>query len=403
MNYKYSLKHLISKSTHFLNLIFDFFKFYLIKQEIKDEKIFIFMGEYFPVRIQRISQLLKENSTLKIVLYISKWGYEPKLIGKNFDRTEIYRNKFHLKRLIKSEGGISLIHAFEPKAYFQYLVLKLKKETPFIYDVQDILINYFGYNTNIKWIKRNLFYEKELFKLSDGFVSQSFELNEAFRQYNIKNNKKTLLFPLYCNSKNFSPINTKLNKNKNKNNIVYIGGINGLNTYSSSNFLPFIKKLEHSNLKFTIYPSPISEVHFYKPYKSIESLYKNFTIKKSVPFNQLNLSEYSFGVVPFENDNSEKYLIKNKFASSMKFFVYLEMGIPIIISNYWETLAWITKRYNLGIVTNYNELENLEHLIEKFDYNECLKNIEVFRSKFDFWKQKDRILNFYNSFMEFKI
>ena len=122
-------------------------------------------------------------------------------------------------------------------------------------------------------------------------------------------------------------------------------------------------------------------------------------MERSVPFNQLNLSNFDFGVVPFEHSYSEKYYSKNQYASTLKFFVYLEMGLPILISDYWAFPAWITKRYKLGIVTNYKQLDNTNLHVSNEDYRDILKNIETFRNRFSLQKNKDKLIKFYNNFL----
>ena len=338
-------------------------------------------------------KLLKVDFQSDFVLYISSWGYEPKLIGNYFDRIEIYRNQYHLKRLLKSECHVELVHAFEPKAYYQYIA-KSALKSPFIYDVQDIIITYYNRNPPLKWQRFNLNYEGMLFQEADAFISHSLELNEALRLHNIKRKVDRLFFPLYCDQSNFLPISQKQIIGNYQ--LVYIGGLNSIKDRNSANFLPFIKKLESAKVDVTIFPSPFSERNYFNEYKGLENTFSNFHMKNSVPFEKLNLSPYHFGIVPFENDGIEQYYSKNKYASTLKFFVYLEMGIPILISDYWAFPAWICKRYNLGIVSNFKELDNIDTLLETFDYNASLKSIEAFRNKYTIQSQMPRLKAFYD-------
>lgn len=357
----------------------------------------LYIGEYFPARIQRVLKVSKDAILHQKILLISEWGYEPKLIGDVFDKVIVYRNKYHLKTILKKAQGTVLVHAFEPKAEFQYTT-KQHINAPFIYDLQDIIITYYGFEPPLKWQKRNLKYEQLLLSQSDGFIAYSLELNEAQRIYKTKNNQsKRLFFPLFCDEANFKPIANK--SIQARPHLVYIGGINSTKDRSSSNFLPFIKQIEHKNINLTIFPSPFSERLCYDEYKQLENQYKHFKMERSVPFNQLNLTKFDFGVVPFEHHNSEKYYTKNKYASTLKFFVYLEMGIPIIISEYWTFPAWITKRYQLGIVTTFDAIETTNFQMSDVDYQTMLKNIEAFRNNFSLQKNSQKLINFYKSFL----
>jgi hypothetical protein len=393
---KLSLKNIKKRLLEIVFFTADFIVYYLFSKKNKKEgnPRIIYLGEYFPVRIQRIVKYLKREIPAEFILYISKWGYEPKLIGTHFSRIEVYRNKFHLLRKIKMENNIRLIHSFEPKAYYQYLVLEAVK-APFIYDIQDILINYFGYHPPKKWQKKNLVFEKKVLQLSDGLISHSMELNEALRNYRIKKKNSSLFFPLYCDEENFKPIKPRATNVENIN-IVYIGGVNGPDEKTSSNFLPLIKKLNGLEVGFTIFPSPISEQNFYSEYKAMETKFPYFKMERSVAFDKLDISNYDFGVLPFEHETSENYYSKNLYASTMKFFVYLEMGIPVMISEYWRFPAWLTKRYKLGIVSSYNDLEQLPQILSRTDINSLKNNIGVFREKFGLKKNIPRIRDYYH-------
>lgn len=359
------------------------------------ERKILFIGEYFPARIQRLVKYLKKCRKEELVLYISDWGYEPKLIGPYFDRIVVYRNKFDLKRLLKAEQNIRVVHAFEPKAEFQYHALRLIK-APFIYDLQDIIVTYYNNSPPLKWQKVNLKYEHLIFNSKVHFIAQSLELNEAMRLHHVNRKSSTrLFFPLYCDADNFKPIKGKTISPPYK--LVYIGGINRTNEHYSSNFLPFIQSTANPNILFDLFPSPSSEKTCYDEYKQLEGSYPHFRMKRSVPFNQLNLTEYDFGVVPFEHNYSEHYYTKNRYASTLKFFVYLEMGIPILISDYWAFPAWIVQRYGLGIVTKFGNLHELESQIRDLDYNKTLENIEKFRNRFELSKNIKRLSDFYDT------
>ena len=159
MTKKFTYTHLIKKSRALAWLIIDFtayfFPFRSIKKRKTDENIILYVGEYFPVRIQRIVKYLKKRLSYEFVLYVAEWGYEPKLIGEYFDRIEVYRNKYHLLKKLNTEKLVKLVHSFEPKAYYQYLTYKAL-QCPFVYDIQDVLINYFHLNPPHKWQKKNI-------------------------------------------------------------------------------------------------------------------------------------------------------------------------------------------------------------------------------------------------------
>ncbi|PKI79630.1 hypothetical protein CP960_13550, partial [Malaciobacter halophilus] len=73
---------------------------------------------------------------------------------------------------------------------------------------------------------------------------------------------------------------------------------------------------------------------------------------------------------------------------------YLECGIPILINEKFHSIAKIVKKYNLGIIFNNNDLENLNDKlkISQDEYNLLCKNIKKFRKNFTYEK-KAKILS----------
>lgn len=76
----------------------------------------------------------------------------------------------------------------------------------------------------------------------------------------------------------------------------------------------------------------------------------------------------------------DSYSFSYKYATPNKFFQALALGIPIIASE-GTYLANIVNHYSLGYVLENNELECLIKVAKSVQYEQWLKNIEIFRNQ----------------------
>ena len=62
-----------------------------------------------------------------------------------------------------------------------------------------------------------------------------------------------------------------------------------------------------------------------------------------------------------------------------KFYLYLEAGLPIILSEEWEEAAKIIQNHNLGTVIKQNEIKNLKNILDNLDFDNLKSNVLNYR------------------------
>src|ERR1700677_2176238 len=133
----------------------DFVLFYLSlpvagADEIKAGKTIIYVGESLPPRIPRVAKWCKRYEKFTTVLVCHKRGFVEKFSNPDIDYTFLFRNEWHLKRIIRSIKNPYILHGFAPKSKFPFIAKEACKKyspsTPFIIDYQDVFVIYYGKN-----------------------------------------------------------------------------------------------------------------------------------------------------------------------------------------------------------------------------------------------------------------
>lgn len=139
--------------------------------------------------------------------------------------------------------------------------------------------------------------------------------------------------------------------------------------------------------------------------KYLDFLYENrfnsnFNFLKGKPPMQIvhDLSYYHYGVFPLII-KKEQHTRLFKDAIPTKFCLYLEAGLPILVSSYMSYLASIVRDNNLGLVFEDNDIYQAISILNSINskkYNEMRKNIINFRKVFSYTKEIKRLIRVYN-------
>jgi glycosyltransferase involved in cell wall biosynthesis len=90
------------------------------------------------------------------------------------------------------------------------------------------------------------------------------------------------------------------------------------------------------------------------------------------------IRNYHFGLMLYQDDKETKKLFGRHHDTVLttKVFTYLFAGLPIIATNNQQFLNDFIKEYGIGIIVDYNELDNLDQIISKHDYKKLKENIK---------------------------
>ena len=255
-----------------LSSLFDLLLLLFPKSKLQEGKgkTIVFIGEQLPPRIARMAKWLKRSGDFTIYLVCSKQGFVKDFSGEGFEKVLLFRNKWHLFRIVSGFGPNTILHGFAPKSRLLNLVRK-RSGLKYIHDMQDVYSIYYGLETTIPHLKIELPHERECLEKADAVVAQSLEPNIAYRMYGTKKKPRNIFFPLYCDDDQFQNNTKDLNGEIH---LVYAGGVAGKHRdpkqYGNIQFHSLIESFARQKIHFHLYPAPSSLKADYEEYRLIQ-------------------------------------------------------------------------------------------------------------------------------------
>jgi hypothetical protein len=384
--------------------VFDWFLF-LIKVPVgslpkpanSEKKVIVFVGDRVILRSSRMAKWVKRNGDFFTVLLCHKLYFVEKFSNNEWDKILLFRNKFHLLRIIRQLKQVYLFHGFAPSSYYPDIVRQHVK-VPFIIDMQDVYACYYGLNPGIRWIKAELPHEKNCLQLSDGLIGHSLEPNVALRKYG-KIKPPSLYFPLYCDN-DFFKRNIK-SLDLDDLHLVYAGGVASSQRdkaqYGAIQFHDLIRVISGQKIHFHIYPSPTNFRADYEEYEQMSRHDSYFHFHHSVSQDQLasELNKYHFGLLPFFQIKSGQSAEKFKYATTLKLFNYIEAGIPILVSEDLVYQNRVIKRSDAGLTIREEDISRLKEIISTIDYASLVAGLMRKREEISLDMHIPRLFKFY--------
>lgn len=402
---------------------FDFVFYCLFIPAIKanylssSKKSIVYLGGNMPARIARIVKWHKRFEDYISILLCHKDGFRDKYSNPSIDHVVLFRNSWHLKRILRELKSVNLIHAFGPKSFYPAVALKYST-IPFVYDMQDVLVTYYGLHPSIRWFKHELPYEKYCLGHADGFVSHSLEFQEGIRQYqipkrdenasnlNAEYKPRNIFFPLCCDDDVQKIKKGKFNPEEIH--IVYVGEVAGSfrdsKQFATIQFHYIIEEFRKQKIHLHLYAAPGTMSDDINEYKSIASKNPYVHMHESVHQSELanELSQYDFGLIPFFFKDTIHHWEKFKLSTSLKLFNYVEAGLPVISTEDIVFQSWIVERYGMGLIINKSDIPILGQIIKENNYQQLLSNIDKNRLAISLSKHIPRLLKFYDDIINKK-
>lgn len=327
----------------------------------------LYICEMLPARAGRMAKWVARTSSERIVLLCHRDGFIPAFTNEGFAEVLLYRNAWHLRRILKAMPKPKLVHGFAPKSKYPDVArCALQPQgVPYIHDLQDTLVVYYGTDVKPRWLREELPHERACMAEADGLIAHSLEPNEGFRRYGIarKDRPPTLYFPLYCDDDAF--VDNVPKTSDTEIHLVYAGGVAGSHRdprhYGNIQFFGLIETLTGQGLHFHIYPSPTNIRADVEEYEALSRVNPRFHFHAPVSQERLagELAKYHWGILPFFKELSEQSTAKLKYATTLKLFNYLEAGLPIMVSKDLSYQSWIVGRYEAGIAVALEEMASV--------------------------------------------
>lgn len=366
------------------------------------KKRIVFAGQTVNHRVIKNIKWLKSTNLFEIIVVCHKASVKDDLLASYYNKLIEFRNITHLKRIIKGANNIDLVVGFSSKPSYAEIAIKYSN-VPTIFDAYDCMVMYHGKTSHLGWLKKELISEEYCFKNADAILARSPENYLALKMFAI-DNKPSLFFADYCDNDYFTNTQLTINDSKSEISIAYSGGILGKHLKNKlsqglTDFYALIEELEKQQVHFNIYPSPFLNKEQYYDYIEASQTLDYLHVHESVLQKNLakELSNYHFGVLPhFRTGESKITDDKLDRGTSLKFYNYLEAGIPILVSSEMKYMSWIVKRYGIGIVFDRKDFPNIRQLILSHDYNMLKSNVIQIREKLSMKNNLPRLISFIN-------
>ncbi len=369
---------------------------------IKGKPLILFLGDSLQARIPRMARYINEEGTFDTELLV-KAGKDFNVFDTGtFSKVNTYRSRWHLRRILKgiSPDAVHLIHAFTLPSY-QIKDDITHTDIPVVMDVQDMHISYFGLNSPKLYMKLDMPYESYSIQNAAGIVSQSIELTNACREYKIGNRPPTLFFPVYCDDDQL--LTPQKPNESNEIHVVYARSISGSfqddQHFGSMKLFWLIEAFAQQKIHFHIYPSPTIRFRdlILAEYQEWDDKEAYFHLHESVSQQELGieLSQYHYGLLPFFLEDTGRSANKLGLGSSQKLYNYIEVGLPVIISEDLRFQSWMARRYGGGIQVKKSDFTHIRELLREKNYSERIDHLIQNREKITLGQNIPRLLNFY--------
>ena len=358
-----------------------------------EDNTIVFVKGLPRMRVLKQALGLKNTGKYKLILVAQKCI--PEILEGIFEEIRFYKTRLGLARILRGLNPY-IIHAQSPPDKDVVTVIK-HANCPVVtdsYDVTSLTANYF---------KSELSAEKFRVENADGIIFRDLIIDFMKQKYHIS--CPVLHFLDYPPKQLIveTPL-PKLSKTDGEIHIVYVGQVFPLNLpsdrYGLSQYGEIAEVITTQKIHFHIYPDPLLyRFYSFSCYKDLERKNPYFHFHRGLPIYQLNkeISQYDYGwwlPRPYPA-NSPIPGIYGATVMGNKFFTYLEAGLPIIVSEYYEYAASLTQKYNIGVVCNYEKLYELRAKLEQFDCEELSNNVLEARKILSMENQIHRLISFY--------
>ncbi|HRH37201.1 MAG TPA: glycosyltransferase [Flavobacteriales bacterium] len=364
----------------------------------------LFVCEALPARAGRMAKWITRTDGSRIVLLCHRDGFVSAFKSEGFADVILFRNAWHLRRILRASSKPKLVHGFAPKSHYPNVARIALKGTPYIHDLQDTLAVYYGTAPHQRWLREELPHERACMAEADGLVAHSLEPNEGFRRYGIahKDRPRTLFFPLYCDDDAFVTGVEKIDSEAIH--LVYAGGIAGSHRdpkhYGNIQFFGLIDMLTAQGLHFHIYPSPTNIRADVEEYEALAKTNPRFHFHQPVAQEKLagELARYHYGIhLGFVNDGEhQQSQAKYRLCTTLKLFNFIEAGIPVLSSDNLDFQSWIVTRHGAGFGLKREEVGRLGEKLRGLNYGALATSTGNGRAILSLKMNTPRLLRFYS-------
>jgi hypothetical protein len=361
------------------------------------EKVIVFACDNTRLEIGKYAYYIHQKYQVKIILLMPATRVGKFLKGKAFYDIYIFRNSWHLLRILKSmHSQVELIHYFGRTSASGYRILK-HNSIPFIFSGKDLSVIYEGINSSKPLLRKDFVFEKYCMENASGVISESLEIPPARRIYQIPK-VPSLFFPIYTDNRFFI---TPEKKSLKEIHWVYIGGVHPKSASPELGTMKLhwlIDACKKNRIFFHIYPNHGLHPSIYEEYFLLAEHNPYFTMHEPVEPEKISqeISQYHFGIIPFFDEDTTRLPLKRRYCTSNKLFNYIEAGLPVLISEDMQFQLFLARKMRAGISMKKSDFINFQEKIKTINYEKTVNELFKQREIYSLEHQTERMYKFYN-------
>ena len=326
-----------------------------------------------------------------------------------FDEIKIFFLYSHLEKIINKLSRkyeiMAIIGSLQP-AVQTFTLLQMKRTWPVFIDHYDSYwclwhfskFSIDGPEFTGNFSMEEIETEKYCYTNADGVLARSGSLIKLFHEKKL--NTPIRLFEDRCNKKFFQPITLEKGPKGTEWSVVYPGIFYPMHfdkrLFGDIQFVPLGRLFAEEKIHFHLYPSPHHNYQ-YPEYEAEASRNPYFHIHPPVDFDKIHheISRYDFGWMAHDFTKAVFFSeFSQKFELSIKFYTYLEAGLPIIANDLLDRAKSIIDDIGAGIIIGRDAPKGLRQAIEGNDISIIRKNVEHARQMLEIDQISDELFEF---------
>ena len=370
------------------------------------ETVIVFVRTNARGRGFNLGYSLRGNHRLRTIL-ITK-AFEYKFQKQAFDEIHVFSNFAHLVRLVERLGQkykiLAVIGMTQP-ARQTHVLIEMSRDWPVLIDQYDSewALSYFA-GVDPADLEVNGFLadevaeEEHCYRQADGVIARSGELQVLFKEQGVRT--PMLLIQDGCNPRFFQPLTSRSGPKGAEWSVVYPGIFHPMSHDSrivgDTQFVPMGKTFAEERIHFHLYPSPHHNYQ-YPEYEAEAVRNPYFHLHQAVDFDDVHreIGKYDFGWSASDFSKSMLFSeILGEHALSIKFYTFLEAGLPVITTGLIVRSERIVRRWGAGVVVDTDAPKGLRQVIEKQNLPELIRGVERARAELDINRRGGELLAF---------
>ncbi|MCG3770494.1 MAG: hypothetical protein JW384_01644 [Nitrosomonadaceae bacterium] len=187
--------------------------------------------------------------------------------------------------------------------------------------------------------------------------------------------------------------------------LVYGGHVSPSNLpkeiFGDVQFHPLIDKITKQGMIFEMYPtpymSPIRVKEIFADYINLAAANPLFKYYPDVSFKDAlrQAARCDFGLMAYLFEKGCYGEDHTRWVIPTKFYKFIEVGLPIVVSEEVQHIAQLVREYDIGVVVSQKDLDNLVEILSAVDRRKLAANVRRARESMSVRRHIKSLVDFY--------